>query len=96
MMPRAVRLLLRSTGALTVVATLTGSLIFSCSGDPLSTGGGGSSNGPTSQAMGQWTPATQDTCTKEFHDTFFVIGPDGKKYPTWHPPAATDPTTKQV
>lgn len=30
-------------------------------------------------------------CTKAFHDTFFVIGPDGKRYPTWHPPVAVDP-----
>jgi hypothetical protein len=88
----AYRLLLRSASAGAVIVTLTGSWVVSCSGDPLSTGGG-SSSAPASQAMSQWTPATQDTCTKEFHDTFFVIGPDGKKYPTWHPPQATDPKT---
>jgi hypothetical protein len=37
-------------------------------------------------AMGRWTPAAQDSCTKEEHDSYFKIGPDGKKYPTWHPP----------
>lgn len=44
------------------------------------------STGQNSMAMGKWTPATQDTCTKEEHDGYFAIGPDGKKYPTWHPP----------
>jgi len=87
-------LLLRSTSAAAVVATLTGSLVFSCSGDPLSTtGGGNGSNAPLSKAMHQWTPSPRDDCTADFHDTFFVIGPDGKKYPTWHPPQTTDPAT---
>lgn len=35
---------------------------------------------------GSWKPnATYDTCTKAEHDSFFVIGEDGKKYSTWHP-----------
>ena len=42
--------------------------------------------GTDSMAMGRWTPAAQDSCTKEEHDSYFKIGPDGKKYPTWHPP----------
>ncbi len=47
--------------------------------------------------MGKWTPNSDfDTCTKDFHDTYYVIGPDGKKYPTWHPPTATDPATGKV
>jgi hypothetical protein len=46
--------------------------------------------------MGQWKPATQDDCTPAFHDTFFVIGPDGKQYPTWHPPQKTDPATGKL
>ena len=81
--------------ALGVVATLTGSLVVSCAGDS-TPGGGGSSSAPLSSAMGQWNPSSQDTCTKAFHDTFFVIGPDGKKYPTWHRPQETDPTTHQL
>jgi hypothetical protein len=92
-----IRLFLRSASALAVVATLTGSVVFSCTGDPLSTtGGGNGSTAPKSQAIGQWTPTTQDDCTAAFHDTFFVIGPDGKQYPTWHPPQATDPTTGKL
>lgn len=43
-------------------------------------------NSTTSMAFGKWMPGRFDTCTKEQHDSFFVIGPDGKKYPTWHPP----------
>jgi hypothetical protein len=27
------------------------------------------------------------------HDSYSVIGPDGKRYPTWHPPVVTDPST---
>ncbi|HUL67123.1 MAG TPA: hypothetical protein VLW55_21185 [Burkholderiaceae bacterium] len=89
---------LRATSALAVVAMLTGSMVISCTGDPLSTtgSGGNGSNAPPSKAMGQWTPTTQDDCTAAFHDTYFVVGPDGKKYPTWHPPQATDPTTGKL
>jgi len=72
---------------------LTGSAVISCEGttdeDGDTPSGGTRSN---SAAMGKWTPnRTYDTCTAAFHDTYFVIGPDGKKYPTWHPPTATDP-----
>ncbi|WP_433304686.1 hypothetical protein ACQP2F_15865 [Actinoplanes sp. CA-030573] len=46
-----------------------------------------------SHAYGLWTPGKFDTCSKSFHDTFWVYGPDGKVYPTWHPPVAVDPAT---
>lgn len=80
------------------MATLTGSLVFSCSGDPLSTSGGSGngSNAPKSASMSVWQPAKQDDCPAALHDTFFVIGPDGKQYPTWHPPQTTDPATGKV
>ena len=48
-----------------------------------------------SMAMGRWTPNPKyDTCPnsadtariKEIHDNYKVLGPDGKWYPTWHPP----------
>lgn len=42
-------------------------------------------------AYGLWTPGPNDTCTKEIHDSYAVVGPDGKLYPTWHPPV--DPAT---
>ncbi len=36
-------------------------------------------------AYGIWTPAPGE-CAAELHDAHSVIGPDGKLYPTWHPP----------
>ena len=39
-----------------------------------------------SRAFGTWHPGAHDTCTQEQHDAYSVIGPDGKAYPTWHPP----------
>jgi hypothetical protein len=50
---------------------------------------------PASVAFSQrnWQPATQDTCPRELHERFSVIGPDGKVYPGWHPPVVTDPAT---
>ena len=92
---------LRIGALLGALFLLTGAVEVSCSGDPSLTPGRpsdpsnpGGSNRPPSAAMGQWTPnATYDTCSKAFHDTYFVIGPDGKRYPTWHPPVATDPAS---
>jgi hypothetical protein len=47
----------------------------------------GTTVGMNSHAMGLWTPNPKyDTCTKAEHDSFKVMGPDGKWYPTWHPP----------
>lgn len=44
------------------------------------------SSAPAGASFGIWKPGPRDTCTKEQHDAYFVIAPDGKKYPTWHPP----------
>jgi hypothetical protein len=46
--------------------------------------------GPAVQ-FGIWTPGANDTCTKEIHDRYSVVGQDGKRYNTWHPPV--DPGT---
>jgi hypothetical protein len=43
------------------------------------------------RSYGIWTPSEQDTCSREIHDAYAVVGPDGKAYPTWHPPV--DPVT---
>ena len=43
-------------------------------------------NATPSRAFGIWNPGPNDTCTKEQHDAYSVVGPDGKLYPTWHPP----------
>ena len=42
-------------------------------------------------AFGIWAPSTGDTCTADIHDQYSVVGPDGYRYPTWHPPV--DPAT---
>jgi hypothetical protein len=41
---------------------------------------------PAARAFGIWNPGLFDSCTKEQHDAYAVLGPDGKVYPTWHPP----------
>lgn len=46
-----------------------------------------------SAMMGLWTPSKWDTCPKELHDSYYVIAPDGKRYPTWHPPTVVNPAT---
>lgn len=43
-------------------------------------------SGRDAAAFGIWTPGPGDTCSKEQHDSFSTIGPDGVRYPTWHPP----------
>ena len=43
------------------------------------------------RAYGIWAPGPYDTCTQEIHDAYATIGPDGRLYPTWHPPV--DPGT---
>lgn len=37
-------------------------------------------------ALGIWTPSGPDTCTPAIHESYSVVGPDGLRYPTWHPP----------
>lgn len=86
---------LRALAPLAAMFLLTGSIGVSCDGvDPVESDDPDNSTQPDSSAMGLWTPNTAyDTCSKSFHDTYFVVGPDGKKYPTWHPPTAVDPAT---
>jgi hypothetical protein len=40
-----------------------------------------------------WQPTAYDTCPAAVHERFSVVGPDGRRYPTWHPPTVTDPAT---
>jgi hypothetical protein len=42
-------------------------------------------------AFGIWSPSGTDTCSSDLHDGYATIGPDGVRYPTWHP--AVDPAT---
>ena len=97
--PPRLLVLLRAAAPLAAMFLLTGAALISCEGTHEDTSGGGSSGGtrPNSAAMGKWTPNTKyDTCSKDFHDTYYVVGPDGKKYPTWHPPTAVDPSTGKL
>lgn len=48
-------------------------------------------NGQNAIAYGLWVPGPGDTCTQAIHNAYSVVGPDGKLYPTWHPPE--DPAT---
>ena len=92
---------LRISALLAASFLLTGAVGVSCSGDPsldparpANPGNPTGSSRPASSAIGQWSPnPSYDTCTQSFHDTYFAIGPDGKRYPTWHPPSATDPAS---
>jgi hypothetical protein len=43
--------------------------------------------------MGLWQPGPRDTCPASLHDRYSVVGPDGLRYPTWHPPTVIDPAT---
>ena len=43
-------------------------------------------SGPAARSFGLWSPGPFDGCTKAQHDAYAVQGPDGKVYPTWHPP----------
>lgn len=42
-----------------------------------------------------WAPAAIDTCPLSLHNSYSVIGPEGKLYPTWHPATDIDPATGQ-
>jgi hypothetical protein len=65
-----------------MIASLT---LFACQDDVGLVGPGKAPNG-VSRAFSAWTPGPGDTCTPEIHDRFATVGPDGKLYPTWHPP----------
>ncbi len=43
------------------------------------------------RSFGIWSPGGSDSCSPELHNRYATVGPDGKKYPTWHPPV--DPLT---
>lgn len=93
----------RSGAALIALVLLTGSSVVSCAGDPIGSGGGSTDpdSRPNSLSMGRWSPPTDTTrypnpCPKALHDSYYVVGPDGRKYPTWHPPSTIDPDTGRL
>ena len=64
--------------------------VWSCREPQVVTPGGGTPTG-FAQSYGLWTPGPRDDCSAEAHNAYSVVGPDGKLYPTWHPPV--DPAT---
>ncbi len=78
----------RSVWASLSVLALPVVLATACDSDG---GSGPGASGTPATAFGIWTPGPNDTCPAAVHDQFAVDGPDGKRYPTWHPP--TDPAT---
>jgi len=42
-------------------------------------------------AFGIWAPSGTDTCSAAVHNSYYTVGPDSLRYPTWHP--AVDPAT---
>ena len=43
-----------------------------------------------------WSPTLYDSCPKALHESYSVVGPDGKLYPTWHPPNVVNPATGEM
>jgi hypothetical protein len=80
--PAARRVRARPQGVADFVLVVGLAASAACSSDELID----PSSAPHSIAFGIWTPGPNDTCTKEQHDAYAVLGPDGKVYPTWHPP----------
>lgn len=87
--PHVLHVTWRAALAFACVGLLAGSSVVSCKGDPFTDRPADDSR-PDSAAMGQWTPSSQDTCTLRQHDAVYVLAPDGKKYPTWHPATGED------
>jgi len=76
----------RALGALLIPLFLSAA----CDDSPHEPLTGGQATGP-SLAYDKWEPGPNDTCTREIHNSYSVVGPDGLLYPTWHPPV--DPAT---
>lgn len=79
----------RNIGAASLAASLL--ILAACGDDPTFDLGPGTPTGDVSVALSRWAPGPGDTCPTDVHESFSVVGPDGKLYPTWHPP--TDPAT---
>lgn len=87
-----------ATATTSPTATATTQPTATATTAPTATPGGGGHDhdhdpdpnpGPDSREFGTWKPGPQDTCTVEEHNSYSVIGPDGKRYSTWHAPTHT-------
>src|SRR5690606_6377513 len=58
-------------------------VVLSCESSPSAVGVEFVGNG---RAYDVWRPAVEGECSAEIHNSYFVVGPDGTRYPTWHPP----------
>lgn len=73
-------------------AAVAGLAVWGCADStPSSPFGGTAPTGEVSVAFSRWAPGPFDTCSQEIHNSYSTVGPDGKLYPTWHPPI--DPAT---
>lgn len=72
---------------------VSGAALLACSEQPsapVAPDGPALEAAPPSVALGAWRPGPGE-CSTAVHDRYSTIGPDGKRYPTWHPPV--DPLT---
>lgn len=75
-----------------VACVVVASVFTACTeSSPTAANYGDPATAPASAAFGIWTPGKSDTCSPDVHNRYVTVGPDGKKYPTWHPPV--DPIT---
>ncbi len=73
----------------TLPLLLLSTLIIACTEGPAAPAYGPAIGDAAS--FGIWTPGPRDDCSAAQHDAYSVVGPDHKRYPTWHPPI--DPVT---
>lgn len=70
-----------------VMSALSSLVLAACSAEsPTTISPDAIAAAPASRAFGIWSPSKTDTCSPEIHNRYATLGPDGKKYPTWHPP----------
>jgi len=60
-------------------------LTMACEEDPHGLRNNGAPTG-NAASYDKWVPGPNDTCTREIHNSYSVVGSDGLLYPTWHPP----------
>src|SRR6267378_2487702 len=59
-------------------------ILLACQDGPVAPDYGAATGNAAS--FGLWAPGANDDCTAAQHDAYSVVGPDHKRYPTWHPP----------
>lgn len=72
----------------TLVLCTTGLVIAGCSSDsfaPTAPSPDQLASAAPAVSFGIWSPGPGE-CSRAVHDRFSTIGPDGKRYPAWHPP----------